>query len=107
MVVSMSELCAGPLERARKAHATILQRLQEPGRGVSLATTLGVSESTISRLKNDQLENVLAFIHALGFRLVEHGKTCVDAGEIQMLRKTYARAVQDDLVAARLFGSEE
>lgn len=103
----MSELSQTPAERARKAHSALLQRLQEPGIGVALAAALGVSESTISRLKNDQLENVLAFIYAAGLKVVSQGVVGVEAGEIQMLRRTYARAVQDKQVSAMLFGVDE
>jgi hypothetical protein len=85
----------------------VLQRLQEPGRGVALASTLGVSESTVSRLKNDQLEGVLALIYALGFKVVGQCKTCVATSEIKMLREFYARAVQDESLSEQLLGSDE
>lgn len=85
----------------------VLQRLQEPEMGVALAASLGVSESTVSRLKTDQLENVLALLYALGFKLVQQGQVCVDAGEIHMLRQAYARAVQNEQVAAQLFGAAD
>lgn len=85
----------------------VLQRLQEPGMGVALAATLGVSESTVSRMKTDHLEGVLAFLYAAGFKLVAQGKVCVDAAELNMLRKAYVRAVQNEQLAAQLFGGDE
>jgi hypothetical protein len=75
--------------------------------GVALAATLGVSESTVSRIKTEQLENALRLVTALGFRLVDDDKVCVDALELQMLRQFYARAVLNEQVAARLFGSDD
>jgi len=75
--------------------------------GVALAATLGVSESTVSRMKTEQLENLLAFLYALGFKVVPQGKVCVDADELRMLRQTYARAVQCEQVAAQLFGTAD
>ncbi|MDR0478314.1 MAG: hypothetical protein LBH31_00620 [Burkholderiaceae bacterium] len=75
----------------------ILQRLQETGMGVALAASLGVSESTISRIKNDQLANVLALVYAAGFKVVPQCQECADADEIQMLRRFYAHAVLEKM----------
>jgi len=103
----MSELSLSPAERARKAHSKVLQRLQEPAIGVALAASLGVSESTVSRIKNERLEECLAFLYAAGFKVVAQGKVCVDSDELRMLRQTYARAVQNEQVAALMFGGDE
>ena len=103
----MPQLSITPAERARKAFSRVLQRMQEPGMGVALSASMGVSESTVSRLKTEQLENVLTMIHTLGFKVVTEGKVCVDALELQMLRQTYARAVQNEQVSAQLFGDDE
>jgi len=75
--------------------------------GVAISAALGVSESTVSRIKTEHVEHVLSFLYALGFKLVSQDKVCSDLNEIQMLRQTYARAVRDEYVAARLFGGDE
>lgn len=103
----MASLTVGPLERARDAHARVLTALQKPGTQAALAAVLGASEPTISRIKNERLEESIAFLYALGFKLVPQGKVCVDASEIQMLRRAYARVVQNEAVAAQLFGDDE
>jgi hypothetical protein len=103
----MSELLITPLERSRKAHSRFLQRMQEPGRGVALAASMGVSESTISRIKSDKVEDALALLYTCGFKLVSSDKVCVDVDELRMLRQSYARAVQNESIAAQLFGGDE
>jgi len=103
----MTELSINPSERSRKAYAAVLQRLQEPGRGVAISSALGVSESTVSRIKTEHVEHVLSFLYALGFKLVSQEIACSDSNELKMLRQTYARAVRDEYVAARLFGGDE
>lgn len=51
--MSMSTLCSTPAERARKAYSRVLQSLQDPGTQRNVAQVLGVSESTVSRIKTD------------------------------------------------------
>ena len=90
-----------------RQHARVLTALQKPGTQVAIAAVLGASEPTISRIKNERLEESIAFLYALGFKLVPQGKVCVDASEIQMLRRAYARVVQNEAVAAQLFGDDD
>jgi hypothetical protein len=103
----MPPLCPSPLERSRNAVSRVLQAMQVPGMGVSLAASLGKSESEISRIKNDRLEDVMALVHHLGFKLVSNDKVCVQKDELNMLRQTYARAVQNQHMAEQLFGGDE
>lgn len=103
----MSEVSISPVERSRNAYSRFLQRMQDPGRGVALAATLGVSESTISRIKSDKVEDALLVIYCCGFKLVSTEKVCVDQDELRMLRQSYARAVQNEAIAQQLFGGDE
>lgn len=66
-------------EKARKAHAKVLQAMQEPGKGGAMAVVLGVSDSTVSRIKSEHLESALALIYALGFKCVPADFKCIDA----------------------------
>jgi hypothetical protein len=100
----MTELSLAPAERARKAHSRVLQSLQPAGTQVAVAAVLGVSESTVSRIKNDRLEEVLFFLYASGWKLVEADKVCVQREELAMLRGFYARAVKE---SAQLFEDDE
>lgn len=64
----MPSLSVSALEKARKAHARVLQSMQEPGTARQVATVLGVSEATISRSKA-HLEDAIVLLYHLGFRV--------------------------------------
>jgi hypothetical protein len=81
--------------------------MQGLGTGVSLAVAMGKSESEVSRIKNDRLEDVLLLVHHLGFKLVQSDRVCVQRDELNMLRQTYVRVVQNEQAAAQLFGVDE
>lgn len=63
----------------------MLARLQEPGTQVALASDIGVSESTISRFKNEQLETFCSVIAHLGLKVVPAEMRCFSTDEIQAL----------------------
>lgn len=78
------------LERARRYHSMVLNRMQPPGTGADVAKKLELSEATISRAKDDA-ERVCGLLAAVGLKVVAETKTCVDAGEIKFLRGLYDR----------------
>lgn len=77
----MAELSNDVRERSRKAHASLLQAMQDPGTARTLALVLGVSESTISRTKQDA-EAVIALLYQLGFKVVAQDAMCVDRAKL-------------------------
>lgn len=89
----MSQLSDSPQERARKAFSRVLQAMGEPGRQVALAASLGTSESTISRLKTERLEDCLMVLYALGFKVVIGDKVCVDPKALDFMRQITSRAL--------------
>lgn len=91
----MSELCTPAHERARKAHAAVLAALQAPGTQVAIAAALGTSESTISRIKNERLAEVLTFLYASGFKLVRQGAVCITPEAFESLRQIAAKSLAD------------
>lgn len=103
----MTELLITPTERARKAHARILQALQEPGTGIAIADKLNVSESTVSRIKNEKLEEVLAFIYASGFKIVPQNSVCVNVQALEFMRLLAAKILADKELAGQLFHEDE
>lgn len=56
----------------------VLSRLQEAGRAVSVASAMGISEATVSRIKNDRLEETMLFLAHLGIKCVPAEFRCVD-----------------------------
>jgi tRNA(Phe) wybutosine-synthesizing methylase Tyw3 len=90
----MNEFCADVLGKARKAHSRVLQVMQKAGKGGELANLLGVSDSTVSRMKTEQLEINIALIYGLGFKVVSEGEVTVDRDELCVLRRFYSRVTQ-------------
>lgn len=91
--MSMSALCALPVDTARKGVALALQALQEPGKAHALSITLGMSDASVSRLKNEKLEEVALLCAHLGIKWVPAGHRCVSAETYEFLTKTHARVM--------------
>jgi hypothetical protein len=99
----MSAVSPTPAERARKAHVTILRALQEPGRQVALATAMGISESTVSRFKTDQLEQLCTLISHLGLKVVPSEYQCVDQKTFAAFQILWERAMSQTSAAKLIF----
>lgn len=81
----MTAVSNTPPERARKAYLTVLQRLQEPGTATAVAAAMGVSESTVSRLKNEQMEVLCGMLAHLGLKVVPVEMQCFPPDRVQAL----------------------
>jgi hypothetical protein len=93
----MSAVSPTPAERARKSAVTILRALQEPGRQVAIATAAGVSESTISRFKSEQIDQFSLFLAHAGLKVVPTEMQCFHPDKIQALltlAKDHLRAIE-------------
>ena len=90
----MIEASLTPQEKARKAHAKVLQAMQTPGKGGAVAVTLGVSDSTVSRMKTEHLEGALSLIYAMGFKVVPEGHKCIDATTYEFLTNKHAHVMR-------------
>lgn len=77
-------LSADTLARSRKTAATILQRLSSVGQA-ALADALGVSESTISRWKDGDIEKTAITLTVLGLRVVRDDEQTVDPDKLRAL----------------------
>ena len=82
----MTLLSCTASERARKAHCRVLQAMQDPGTQRNLAVALGVSEATISRVKTEKLEDAMAVLYQLGFKVVPQDHPNVPPDYLQALR---------------------
>lgn len=81
----MSPSSITPPERARKTQSVILRAMQEPGRQTAVATCMGVSESTVSRLKSEHLEQFCVLLAHLGLKVVPQGMQCFPEDKVQAL----------------------
>ena len=96
----MTTALLSPGESARKAASAVLQALAKPGTQGAIATAMGVSDSTISRIKNERLDEVLLLISYAGFKLVPREYKCVRPEAYDFLTRTFAivQAEQPQLI---------
>lgn len=87
----MPQLSQPPAERARKGVQMALQALQEPGKAGALAVSMGVSDATVSRIKNERMEEVLLMLAHLGLKVVPAAHRCVSAETFDFLTRSHAR----------------
>lgn len=87
---SMSEVSAGAEERARKNLSLCLQRLASVGQREA-AEAVGVHESTISRMKEGDLEKVCRLLAACDLKVVPGSYRCAKP-EIIEAALVFARA---------------
>lgn len=90
----MTEVSKTPAETTRKGVQLALQALQEPAKAVSVAAAMGVSESTVSRIKTERLEEVVTFLAHLGLKVVPTEFKCVNPEAYAFLTSTHRRVMQ-------------
>lgn len=90
---SMPPVSKSPAERARKGITLALQALQEPGKAGACAAVMGVSDSTISRIKTERLEEVLTLLAHLGLKIVPAEFKCVNPATYEFLTMTHQRVM--------------
>lgn len=105
--MSIDASSSTPAERSRKMVSLVLQRMQEPGRQVAIAALMGVSESTVSRLKNEQLENLTHLLVHAGLKIVPFESVCVDRLTYESMVHIATRAMANPQTAKQLVWEDE
>lgn len=82
-----------PGERSHLAQSLVLQRMAAAGQN-ELAKLMGVSESTINRIKTERLEEVLLVLAHLGLKVVPAEFKCVDPDAYAFLTRTHERVMR-------------
>lgn len=72
---SMSEVSTGEGDKARKYFSLALQKLASVGQRAA-AESLGVHESTVSRMKESELERCCKLFANLGLKVVDSEMKC-------------------------------
>lgn len=88
----MSEVSPELRERARKIETLLRNALAEVGQ-VRVAEKLDVSESTVSRMKDSDIERMALFVASLNLRIVEAEQLLISAQDLQALRHLAARGL--------------
>jgi len=81
-------------ERARDGLATVLQVLSETGTAAKLAAASGLSEATVSRWKNERLEEGILLLSHLGFRVISAEHKVLDPKAYDFLISAFIKAMQ-------------
>jgi predicted XRE-type DNA-binding protein len=84
-VDAMPSASATPAARARKIVGTVLQAAQRDARQVAIATAMGVSESTVSRLLSDHLDKLALVLAHAGLKVVPIEAQCFPPDKIAAL----------------------
>jgi hypothetical protein len=80
----MPQLSSAIAERARKNQTVILQALADVSQ-TRVADLMGTSETTVSRLKSKDLDEIAAFVAACGLKCVPCAMQCFSPDKVQAL----------------------
>ena len=83
-----------PSDRAKKAHSLVLQRMAGATQA-AVATAMGVSESTVNRIKTERLEEVVLLLAHLGLKVVPTDFRCVNPEAYAFLTSTHERVMRE------------
>ena len=88
----MAEVSQDVRESARKIETTLRNQLAEMGQA-RVADKMNVSESTISRMKDADIEKFALFIAAINCNIVGKDQRVVSASDLQVLKHLAARGL--------------
>lgn len=107
MIEAIPSSSLSPVERSRKSSSIVLQALQGVGRQASAAIAMGMSESTISRLKNEHLDHFSLLLAHLGLKIVPADHVCVSRKTYEAMTHIATRAMANESVARQLVWEDE
>jgi predicted XRE-type DNA-binding protein len=88
----MNELSNSMAERSRKIERVILHAIADKGQA-AIADGIGTSESTVSRLKDGQIETLSKVLAACGLKVVPSEYKCIDPQKAQAMVTLYEAAM--------------
>jgi len=102
----MTELSPIQVELSRKIERTILHALAEKGQAAT-ATALNTSESTISRMKDGQLENFSNMLAFLDLAVRPAGQRAVNPVRMKALCTLLEAAISESGISNLIYEGEE
>lgn len=94
-----------PGEIARKSLTICIQAISRVGQQ-EIASVLGTSEPTVSRWKNEDLENIIRMLSVAGLKVVNGDRVCVRRAEWALVTRIAARALSNEQSAMTLLFEE-
>lgn len=101
----MSEVSDSAHERSRKAFSFVLSGMKEV-RQAAIAAAMGVSEATVSRIKNDDLEQVIQFLYHAGWKVVPQDHRCIPEVQARAWFDSHQREVKRMQETEQLWAEE-
>lgn len=83
-------------ETARNGIALAMKALATPGKAAACAQAMGVSEPTVSKLKNERMEDVITLLANLGLQVVPSDYEVVDPHALEFLKRLHAKVTHLD-----------
>lgn len=102
----MTEVSAGWQERSRKNERRVLRSLAETGQCVA-ASRMGVHESTVSRMKDGDIERFCNLLAAVGPKVVPTAHKCVNPERAQAMGFLFTEAMKQFQNPADLLWEED
>ena len=102
----MNEVSESAHERSRKAFSAVLQTLQGAVKQSAIASAMGISEASASRIKNEQMENVVQFLYHAGFKVVPQDYRCIPEVQARAWFDSHQREVRRMQESSELFTDE-
>lgn len=90
----MATLSVSQTEMSRKIAGTILQRLASVGQS-KVAATLEISESTVSRWKDGDIDKMAQTLAVLGLKVVPASQKCFEPQYIEALQMLARQALDE------------
>lgn len=89
-------------ENARKSYSLILQCLQEDVTQTAIAAQLGWTDSKVSRLKNEQMEDICKLLAALNLKIVQESARTVNEEKLKALLLLLADDMSSDALYSKV-----
>ena len=90
----MNASLLSPPERARKGVALVLQSMQTGEKAGAIAAAMGISDATLSRIKNERVEEVALLCAHLGIKWVPADWECVSRAAFEFMTTTHERVLR-------------
>lgn len=106
MRITVNQVSTTPDEVARKSHARVLRRLQEVGQN-TIADKIAVSESTMSRLVNENLERTCQLLAHAGFKVVRSDRAVMKKHMLEAMLTILYSVIEDSGTVAKIALDED
>jgi hypothetical protein len=103
----MAESFLAPADRSRKIAFIVRKAMQDHGKQVALATAMGVSESSISRMQCETLDAFASLLAHCGLKVVGADSVCVSREKAEAMGTLLNAALKKTENPAQLLWEDE